>query len=122
MDELYNQLSTSPQSALGDTPDDREKVVNTINTFLQEYPKTLKQAPDEPWVNLPVKIIFKKTLETMVDIINDISTLLSQSSQYSATEFRRHLVDVFFRADRRLYVGIWLIFISIILYFIDSSA
>lgn len=122
MNELYNQLLTSPRSALGDTPDERDKVVNTINRFLDEYPKTLKPTPDDPWINLPVKTIFKKTIETMIDIINDVSTILSQSNKYSAAEFRRQLVNVFLREDRRLYVGLWIIFISIVLYFIDAAA
>lgn len=122
--ELYNQLLTSPSSVLGDSVDERDKVVATINRFFDEYPKNIKTTdPDSQlWVDVPIRQLTKKSIETMVDIINDISVLLSQRQQYSAAEFRRNIVNVFLQPDRRVYVGLWLIVISFILYFIDSAA
>jgi hypothetical protein len=101
---------------------DREKTINTINAFLKDYPKTLAPAPNAPWIDLPVRDLVRKSIETMVDIINDIATIVSQKDQYSSTEYRRQMVNVFFQPSRRLYVGFWLIFASFILYFIDSAA
>lgn len=117
--QVYESLLQSPQQAI---EGDKEKVVYTINKFLSEYPKSLDPAPDAPWVDVPVRSLVQRTLQTAIDIINDISTLVSNKDTYSSTEYRRHIVNIFFRKDRRLYVGFWLIFISFVLYFIDTSA
>lgn len=117
--QTYDDLLKSPQKTI---EDDRDRVVHTINKFLSEYPKSLDPAPDAPWVDLPVRSLVKQSLQAAIDIINDISMLVSNKDTYSATEFRRQIVHIFFRKDRRLYVGFWLIFLSIVLYFIDSSA
>ena len=117
--QIYDGLHNSPQKTI---EDDKVQVINTINKFLREYPKSLDPAPDAPWVDLPVRTLIKQTLQTAIDIINDLSTLISNKDTYSATEYRRHIVHIFLRKDRRLYMGFWLIFLSFILYFIDSSA
>lgn len=122
--ELYKQLVAAPVNVIGDQVpiDDKEAVVKTINTFLKEYPKTLKPAPAEPWIDLPVRDLFVQSIETAIKIIEDISALLSQREQYTSAEYRRQFVHVFMQPQRRVYVGLWLIFISFMLYFIDSAA
>ena len=117
--QIYDDLQKSPQKTI---EDNKVQVINSINRFLREYPKSLEPAPDAPWVDLPVRSLVKQTLQTAIDIINDLSTLVSNKDTYSATEYRRQIVHIFFRKDRRLYVGFWLIFLSFVLYFIDSSA
>ena len=119
--QIYDQLLKTPGNAVGDAATDREKVIATINKFLSEYPKTLPPV-DQSWVNIPVRDLAKRTIETLIDIINDISALVSQRSEYSWTEYRRQFIDIFFREDRKLYVGFLLVFLSFVLYFIDSSA
>jgi hypothetical protein len=124
MSEIYKQLATDPSSVLGDqvNMNDKEEVIKSINTFLQEYPKTLKPAPNAPWVDLSLRDLAKQAIEVAIDIIEDISILVSQRDQFTNAEYRRQLVNIFFRKDRRLSVGLWLIVLSFILYFIDSAA
>jgi hypothetical protein len=122
---IYANLLASANKTVGpDVPvDERQKVIDTINRFLKEYPKQLPPIPEnQPWTNVPVRDLAKKSIDTSVDIINDISTLISNRQQYSNTEYRRQFVDIFFRPERRLYVGFWLVFLSFVLYFIDSAA
>jgi hypothetical protein len=117
--QTYDKLLNSPKTTI---EDNKEQVINTINKFLKEYPKSLDPAPNAPWVDLPVRSLVSTSLQTAIDVINDLSTIISNKDTYSATEYRRQIVNIFFRKDRRLYIGFWIIFISIILYFIDSSA
>jgi hypothetical protein len=66
--------------------------------------------------------LFRRTIKTSIDIINDVSDALSQREAMGAAQFRRKLVSIFTAPERRLYVGFWMVFLSIVLYFIDSSA
>jgi hypothetical protein len=123
--EIYNKLMTNADNVVGSDvdADERKKTIDTINKFLETYPKSLPPAPDsDPWTKVPVDRLTKKTIDTTIDIINDISTLISNRQQYSNTEYRRQFVDIFFKPERRLYVGFILVFLSFVLYFIDSSA
>ena len=87
--QIYDDLQNSPQKTI---EDNKVQVINSINRFLREYPKSLEPAPDAPWVDLPVRSLVKQTLQTAIDIINDLSTLVSNKDTYSATEYRRQIV------------------------------
>jgi len=71
---------------------------------------------------LSLNEIFRKTIQTAIDIINDISDAITNRELISSTEFRRSIFLAFTLQERRIYVGIWLIVFSFVLYFIDSSA
>lgn len=117
-------MSKRGREELGDDPLRQEKMVEKIQEFLDKYPTILppEKDPNTPWVKLPVQVIYKRTLQTAIDVIVDMSTILSQKEFLSSASFRRKLVLAFTREDRRLYIGIWLIFLSFVIYFIDSAA
>ena len=124
-DMLYKQLqSQAGRAELGDDPLRQEKIVAKIQEFLDKYPSIIppEKDPNTPWVKLPVQEIYKRTLQTAIDVIKDVSVILTQRDVMSNASFRRRMVTAFTREDRRLYIGIWLIFISFVLYFIDSAA
>jgi hypothetical protein len=117
MDTVYAQLQQ------GVVPKDQQ-VIDRINEFLDKYPGTVSpdKKPDTPWINLSVKEIFKRCVQTMIDIINDLSEIVNNKAAMSNAAFRRRLFAAFTSPERRLYVGFWLIFVSFLLYFIDSTA
>jgi hypothetical protein len=51
-----------------------------------------------------------------------VSDSISQNEIDGSVATRRKIVDAFFQKDRRVYVGIFFIFLSFVLYFIDSAA
>jgi hypothetical protein len=123
--------SSSGRAELGDDP----KKLDDINAFLRAFPyrgesQTREQTASDPyglsssgpWTNMSVKQIFLQSIQTAIDIINDVSKTISQRNMISATDYRRELYSAFTAPSRRTYVGIWLIFLSFILYFIDSAA
>ena len=123
--DLYAKLSTdSGLKELEDNVGEKEKVVNAINAFLDKYPSIIPKdkIPSTPIFELSVKEIYRRTLQTIIDIINEVSNIISQRIYMSQTEFRRKLFEAFTNSDRRLYVGILLIILSFIVYFIDSAA
>lgn len=124
-DTIYKQLlSAKGREELGDDPLRQQKMVEKIQEFLDKYPTTLppEKDPNTPWVKLPLQVIYKRTLQTAIDVIMDVSNILSQKDFLSNASFRRKLVVAFTREDRRLYIGLWLIILSFIIYFIDSAA
>lgn len=103
---------------------EKEKVLKQINDFLGKYPKILPKdkLPSTPIFELSLKEIYKRTLQTAIDIINDISTILTMRNNVSNETLRRQIFEAFTLPERRLYVGIWLLLLAFVLYFIDSTA
>jgi hypothetical protein len=126
LDALMTQIKSGiGRVQLGDDPARLDK----INDFLRTYPKI--RARDDaassrqssvPWVDISVRQVFINSIQTAIDIINDISKLVSEQPFISSADYRRGLFEAFARPERRTYVGLWLIFLSFVLYFIDSTA
>ena len=121
----YDKVQTLLQQEFGraELSDDPEKL-EAINTFLRTFPyrnKKVDGSGSGPWVNMTVKQLFRQTIQTAIDIINDLAEVISNRNVLSAAEYRRSIFDVFARKSRRTYVGLWLIFLYFLLYFIDSS-
>lgn len=93
----------------------------TLTEAATELQKTDVKFTKKEFSKLTINQIYDNTIKTMIAIINDISDLISEKEIITTTEFRRRLVDIFFMKERRMYVGIVLILVSFILYFIDSS-
>lgn len=122
---LYKQLvSDSGLVSIEDKLGEKEKVLKQINDFLGKYPTIIppNRNPSTPIYDISLKEIYRRTLQTTIDIINDISDLITQRNYLGDTTFRRKMFEVFTKPERRLYVGILLIFLAFFLYFIDSTA
>ena len=121
--DVYQELQSGiGRVAIGNDPD----VLAKINDFLTTYPKRKNKGSGSgyeysTWIDMSVRDLFRQTIQTAIDIINDISKLVSDKQFMSSTELRRGIFDVFVQKKRRLYVGLWLIFLSFLLYFIDAD-
>lgn len=133
---IYQYVRNMLQDKIGrrDLGDDPEKL-QAINQFLRQYPyrpvakdgnsfttDTLEKSNPPFWIDLPVRVLFTESIQTAIDIINDVSKVVSEEPFISSVEFRREIFEAFTKKERRTYVGLWLIFLSFILYFIDSAA
>jgi len=101
-----------------------EENVEVMKEFLKEFPKSIPadKNPKSTIMDLSVREVLSRTVGTAVDIVEDISKLVSERHQMSSTQLRRSVLLLFTEPSRRLFVGIWLVVISFILYFIDSAA
>lgn len=123
--QLYQQLlSAEGRAEIGDDSQRSVELEKKINTFLEAYPKAqpIDQRKDAPITQLSIREIYRRALHVMIDIVNDISRIITERDTLSAANFRRELFYAITNPERRLYVGLWLVFISIVLYFIDSSS
>lgn len=124
-DKVYQELlSKRGREEISDNPDKEKEVLDKINTFLDLYPKSIPKDldPKAKIYQLSIKEIFKRTIQTAIDILNDISNLISKREFMSKNAFRREFFKTFTRKERRLYLGIWVIFFAFVLYFLDSAA
>ena len=122
--DVYQEL----QSGLGRVAIGNDSnVLDKINNFLTTYPqRNIKRNKDgqitpDTWIDMSLRDIFTQTIQVTIDIINDISNLTSDKPFMADSDFRRKLFNIFAQRDRRIYVGILLIFLSFVLYFIDSA-
>jgi hypothetical protein len=123
--QLYQQLlSSQGRTEIGDDPLRIQKLEQKINSFLVDYPNVIPpdKKPDALFTHISLKELLSRMIQTMIDIINDIATLITQREQLSSTDFRRRLFRTITDPTRRFYVGLWMIVISFVLYFVDSTA
>ena len=112
-------FSENDYSKYLDTPNKNEqKILNKLNNTSNEI------IPDE---NLKsINTIIKKTTSVILEIINDIVNIEKiEPSEDSYTQiyiyYFKKLIDIFFRDGRLFYVGIVMIFLAVIVSFIDIT-
>jgi hypothetical protein len=65
---------------------------------------------------LNIGFIYKNTMQTVIDIINDIVLLTDNPS----TNLYKDLKDIFLKKERLFYIGIIFVILSFVIYFIDG--
>lgn len=74
------------------------------------------------YYNLNFYDIYKNTMNTVIDIINDVINLIDEKKYINDNNiFYKKLFDIFFNKKRLFYIGIILVLLSIIIYFIDGA-
>jgi predicted lipoprotein len=125
VEALYETLESSTgRAVIGDDPALQKKVVESIETYLNEVPKhrPWSEKPNTPLHDLPLKEVGRRTLQASVDVLNDVARALTDRHYMSGSSFRRKLFYAFTAPERRLYVGIWVLLLAFFLYFMDSAA
>jgi|688.fasta_scaffold590638_2 hypothetical protein len=100
-----------------------ETIESKFNQLLTTLPNIIKENSNRPkdsndFFELSIIDIYKNTLQTIIDIINDIINLYETS--HNQFNFKRLLI-IFFNENRMFYIGIILIILSFIIYFIDGA-
>lgn len=72
---------------------------------------------NERFYNLSLKNIFNNLIKTLVDILNDLSNYIENKNKD-----KRELLEIFIKEERLIYVGVFLIIISLMLFFINISS
>lgn len=102
-----------------------EKIVeNKLNQFLKEVPNFKRDIKKEievedDFFNFSIQKTYQNTIQTIIDIINDMMMIVDSSDNYN-TYYKRFL-NIFFNENRMFYIGIIIIIISFIIYFIDGA-
>jgi hypothetical protein len=99
-----------------------ETIESKFNQLLKSLPSIIQEnntpKDSNDFFQLSIIDIYHNTLQTIIDIINDIINLYETS--YTQFKFKRLLI-IFFNENRMFYIGIILIILSFIIYFIDGA-
>jgi len=102
--------------------DQIEKIIETkFNQLLKEVPNLKRDIKKEieiedDFFNFSIQETYQNTIQTIIDIINDTLNIIDNSNDY-----KRYL-NIFFNERRMFYLGIILIILSLIIYFIDGAS
>jgi hypothetical protein len=65
--------------------------------------------------------LYSGTIQTAIDIINEITALYANKKYINAKEYRMQMLNIFIKENRKIFLGIMLVVLSFILYFIDGA-
>ena len=65
---------------------------------------------------LNIGFIYKNTMQTIIDIINDIVLLIDNPTNNNYSKIK----EIFFNKERQFYIGIIFVILSFVIYFIDG--
>jgi hypothetical protein len=101
-----------------------KNIENKINNLLESLPNNVKNIKNNNnnFYDLSLRELYKNTLQAIIDIINDISIAYSNEYIDNNNNYIYIIIDILSKEERRLYVGIILLFLSFILYFIDGAS
>jgi uncharacterized protein YjgD (DUF1641 family) len=94
-----------------------------LNSLMLTLPDKLPEKNiAKPIYKLTIKELYKNTLQNMIDIINEITEAYSRKDYYDVQNYMYVVIDILSKDDRKTYVGIIIIFLSFIIYFIDGAS
>ena len=96
-----------------------QKLNNLLQTLPDKIPKDFYQKPIYEYT---INELYKNTLQTVIDILNELTELYAKRNISSNDNLTHQLYDIFFKDNRKVYVGIVIIFLSLIIYFIDGAS
>jgi hypothetical protein len=92
-----------------------------LNSLLETLPDSMpKELKIKPIYNLTIKELYKNTLQTLIDIINEIVDVYSKKNYINNNNFIYILLNIFTKDNRKIYVGIMIVVLSFIFYVIDG--
>jgi len=98
-----------------------EAIEKKFNQLLEKMPdiiKTDNKKDQDDFFNFSIIELYNNTMKTMIDIINDVIRILDNNNKES---YFRNIFQIFFNENRMFYIGIILIILSFVIYFIDGA-
>jgi hypothetical protein len=72
-------------------------------------------------IDLSIGKIYENTIQTIIDIINEVVYLIDNSNYYK-NDYYNQYINIITKNDRLFYIGIILIILSFVIYFIDGAS
>lgn len=98
-----------------------ENVEKKLNQLLDVLPQDINVNTPKMIYEYTIYELYSGTLQTIIDIINELTELHSEKNYIDNNLYRKKMLNIFFQENRKIFVGITLVIISFILYFIDGA-
>ncbi len=97
-----------------------ETIEKKFNQLLKEIPAFIKteKKDEKDFFNFSITDLYYNTLQTVVDIINEFMRILDNTNR---DNYLMSFLNIFFKEKRMFYIGIILIILSFVIYFIDGA-
>jgi hypothetical protein len=98
-----------------------QEVEKKFNQLLERIPEILKKEErrdENDFFNFSIIELYQNTMQTMIDIINDVIRVFDN---YNKDSYLTTFMQIFFHEKRLFYIGIILIILSFVIYFIDGA-
>ena len=117
--EIKNEFLTSNLSHIEKYIE--ENVEKKVNQLFDVLPQDVSVKIPKMIYDYTILELYSGTIQTIIDIINDTTELYSEKSYIDNKMFRQRLLNIFLKDNRKIFVGISLVILSFILYFIDGA-
>jgi len=98
-----------------------ETIERKFNQFIQEVPNLKRDITKEietenDFFNFSIIDTYQNMMQTIIDIINDMIRIFDNGEN-----IYKNILFIFFNENRLFYIGIILIILSFVIYFIDGA-
>tara|TARA_B000000437_G_scaffold219053_2_gene199700 strand:+ start:2209 stop:2625 length:417 start_codon:yes stop_codon:yes gene_type:complete len=98
-----------------------QTIENKFNKAINELIPLKKEKENKMVYEYTIHELYQNTMQYLIDVINDVANFISiDHKNDSNKEFRNKLLNIFLNENRKLYTGIILIILSLIIYFVDG--
>jgi len=103
-----------------DTKIIEETIEKKFNQLLKEIPAFIKteKTDEKDFLKISIIDIYNNTIQTIIDIINEFMRIMDNTNR---DNYLMSFLNIFFKEKRMFYIGIILIILSFVIYFIDGA-
>ena len=98
-----------------------QNIEKKINQLLDVLPQNIDIKTPKMIHEYTIGELYTGTIQTMVDIINEFTALNADRKYLSSKDYGKKLFDIFLKNERKIFVGIVVVILSFIVYFIDGA-
>lgn len=98
-----------------------QNVETKINQLMDILPQNQKIDTPKMIYEYTISELYTGTIQTVIDVLNDLTALSADRKYISGQQYRTKLFDIFLKKERKVFIGIVMVILSFILYFIDGS-
>lgn len=98
-----------------------ENIEKKINQFFAVLPQNVTANTPKMIYEYTIYELYSGTVQTIIDIINESTELYADKNYIESQVFRKRMFDIIFKENRKIFIGISLVVLSFIIYFIDGA-
>ncbi len=126
MSDIYTSYMNELTDNINKTDKDINKYIeniieNKFSTLVKELNIKNETNNNKMIYEYTLHELYQNTIQSIIDMINDLSEFFSINHKNKTNnEYRTELFNIFLSDKRKLYSGIILIILSLIIYFVDG--